>query len=65
MLWSLGHHHEDGQDVELIGGEVVVEEVPGLAVSQPELVPGSITSSDMDCRGRAEYQWCSNALVKD
>ena len=44
--WSPERHHEDGQYVELIGGEVVVEEVPGLPVSQPELVPGSIARSD-------------------
>ena len=32
---------EDGQDVELVCGVVVVQVVPGLAIGQPELIPQS------------------------
>ena len=32
---------EDGQDVELVSGVLVVQEVPRLAIGQPELVPQS------------------------
>ena len=32
---------EDGKDVELVSRVVIVQEVPGLPVSQPELVPQS------------------------
>ena len=32
---------QDGEDVELVSGVVVVEVVPGLSIGQPELVPQS------------------------
>ena len=31
-------HHEDGEDVELVCWVVVVQEIPGLSIGQPELV---------------------------
>ena len=31
-------HHEDGEDVELVCRVVVVQEIPGLSIGQPELV---------------------------
>lgn len=37
---------EDGEDVELVSGVVIVEVVPGLPISQPELVPQSQALQD-------------------
>ena len=38
---------EDGQDVELVCGVVVVQVVPRLAIGQPELVPQSQALEDV------------------
>ena len=31
-------HGQDGQNVELVSGVLVMQEVPGLAIGQPELI---------------------------
>ena len=38
---------EDGEDVELVSGVVVVQVVPGLTIGEPELVPQSQALAEM------------------
>ena len=46
ISWIDGSDHQDGEDVELVSREVVVEKVPRISVGQPKLVPATLLLTD-------------------
>ena len=56
-------HHQNRKNVELISGKVVMEEVPGFPIGQPEFIPAKKIAKQVMALMHVSVFYCMYKLI--